>query len=71
MARMEFNELLAREICWQEFSDPKHAGCGSKASYWLRVSENKKTEYRRDAAFLRAILPRLPRQMVDRVLNDT
>ena len=62
-------EKLAREICWREFSTPtkKNVGC-TKAEYWERVSESKKAEYLRDARFLKTVIPRLPRVIVEELV---
>lgn len=59
-------DLLAREICWREFTPPrsvKRIG-RTKAQYWAGVSNANREEYLRDARFLMWCMKNLPIQML-------
>lgn len=70
---MTWTERVAREICWREFAaKPSRKAVGlSKTEYWKRVSETSKEGYTRDAKFLLTILPRLPEEMVKKLIAST
>lgn len=59
-------EMLAREICWREFSPPrskKRIG-RTKTEYWIGIHAEKKKEYMRDANFLMWCMKNLPDEML-------
>lgn len=68
--RLSSVERLARDICWAEFADPRHAGC-SKAAYWLDVHPNRKAEYIEDAEWFTMIVRKLGAPTIAKILAET
>lgn len=50
MKRLTPIEKIARDYCWAGFAVPRHAGC-TKAQYWLRLSDEKRAEYVKEASY--------------------
>lgn len=56
-------EKLAREICWAGFTTPMGRKGKTKAGYWRGLSQEKQTEYKREAEHFIWLLRSLPVEM--------
>ena len=66
---MKTFEKLAREICWESFTNPKAVGA-TKASYWKSLPPATQSEYRNDAAKFIRILGGLNSELLRDIENE-
>jgi hypothetical protein len=71
MARLSYQERLARDICWGEFINPISKTLGiTKAQYWAKMPQGSKDTYLQEADVVIRTVRSLGRVRIDELMED-